>query len=428
MSKLFTVIGYEIKDYLQNKSFIIMTILLTVVLFGGSFLPRVFDLSSMTGVEKDSSKSDDSDDSDDSEEADDSIAEEDLQLVVYLDEGNVVASEDTLKEFFPDCKFEKADSMDSIKKDVKSGKAAKGFYFKDNLHYEYIVLNSEMFDETEAMLEAYVTNSYKQQCLSSLGVDASSFVEQYEQIPEGKTTIMGKDASQNYWYCYILVIVIFMLIILYGVMIATSVTNEKSNRSIEVLVTSIDSTHLLFGKVFAGTIAVVIQVGVVMAAALIGYSINHDAWGNKLDMFLDIPANVLAGFIVFGVGGFIFYAFIYGALGALVSKTEDINKVAGSAQMIIMIVYFLVLLNLQSPDGAIMKVCSYLPISSYSAMFVRIAMGSVTRFEIVISAVVLFASTILVGWLAAKIYRMGTLRYGNPIKVSNALKLIKNQD
>ena len=94
--------------------------------------------------------------------------------------------------------------------------------------------------------------------------------------------------------------------------------------------------------------------------------------------------------------------------------------------MLIMIVYFIVMFQLPTPDSTIMKICSFLPFSSYSAMFVRIGMGSVATSEIVISAVILFASTIAAGWLAAKIYRMGTLRYGNPIKLSTALKNLKN--
>ena len=61
--------------------------------------------------------------------------------------------------------------------------------------------------------------------------------------------IQGKDTQANYWYCYALVIVVFMMIIIYGQMIATSITTEKSNRSIEVLVTTTDSYSLLFGKV-----------------------------------------------------------------------------------------------------------------------------------------------------------------------------------
>ncbi|MDE5863810.1 MAG: ABC transporter permease, partial [Lachnospiraceae bacterium] len=259
-------------------------------------------------------------------------------------------------------------------------------------------------------------------------IDYETFVSDYEAPVICEEKILGKDAADNFWYCYVLVIIIFMVIIMYGVMIATSVTTEKSNRSIEVLVTSIDSKYLLFGKVFAGATAVVVQLTLILGAALIGYGMNHEAWGDKLDILLDIPGNVLAAFAVFGIGGFLFYAFLYGAMGALVSKTEDINKSAGTLQMVIMIVYFAVLFQLENPDGIIMKVCSFLPFSSYSAMFVRIGMGKVELWEVCISAVVLFISIFFIGWLAAKIYRMGTLRYGNPIKFSKALKDMKQTE
>ncbi len=94
--------------------------------------------------------------------------------------------------------------------------------------------------------------------------------------------------------------------------------------------------------------------------------------------------------------------------------------------MIIMIVYFAVLVQLGNIDGIVMKVASWLPISSYSAMFARVAMGNVEMWEVVVSFVILAASIVGVGFLGAAIYRMGTLRYGNPIKLSNAIKAIKN--
>lgn len=146
-----------------------------------------------------------------------------------------------------------------------------------------------------------------------------------------------------------------------------------------------------------------------------------------LDILLDIPTNVLIAFGLFGIGGFLFYAFVYGAIGALVSKTEDINKSSGSIQMIIMIVYCVVLFQMQNIDGIIMKVASFLPISSYSAMYIRVAMGEVALWEVVVSFVILVVSIIGMGLLGAKIYRMGTLRYGNPIKITAALKSIRQK-
>ena len=92
-----------------------------------------------------------------------------------------------------------------------------------------------------------------------------------------------------------------------------------------------------------------------------------------------------------------------------------------------MIVYFIGLTQLTNIDGILMKVLSFLPISSYSAMFARVALEGVGLIEIIISFVSLVASTIVVGILGSKIYRMGTLRYGNPIKLRNALKSLKHE-
>lgn len=224
------------------------------------------------------------------------------------------------------------------------------------------------------------------------------------------------------------VILVFMIIIAYGTTIASGITNEKSNRSIEILVTSTSTTSLLFGKVIAGVVAAVFQCGIIAVSVLGSYQFNKDYLPEVLGMFLDIPGDVLVTFAIFGIGGFIFYSFMYGALGALVSKIEDLNKTAGTAQMIVMIVYLVTLFGISKPDGILMKVCSFLPFSSYSAMFARVAMGSVAVWEIVVSAVILYASVVLMGFIGGKIFRNSTLRYGNPIKLSNALKSIRKKD
>ncbi len=422
MKKFLTVYEFELMSYLKNKSFVVTTIVLAVLLFGVMFLPRVFDISDMLGIE--STKTEDvSGEDTNAEDTGDVEAATGLGLV---DEQGVFADVTVLEQAFgKDVTFQVMKNEKELKRAVEQEDVAAGFDVKDDLHYEYYVLNREMFDENQAIFEEVLSMMHQQRFCEEQGIDYASFMAEYNAPVDCTEQILGKDAEDNYWYCYALVIVIFMMIILYGVMVATSVTVEKSNRSIEVLVTSIDAKYLLFGKVFAGATAAIVQLGLILAAVLGGYGMNHTFWGDALDMVLDIPREVLAAFAVFGIGGFLFYAFLYGAMGALVSKTEDINKTAGTLQMAIMLVYFAVLFQLQNPDGIVMKVCSFLPFSSYSAMFVRIGMGTVAMWEIVVSAVILFASIFGVGWLAAKIYRMGTLRYGNPIKLSTALKNIK---
>ncbi len=422
MKKFLTVYEFELVSYLKNKSFVVTTIVLAVLLFGVMFLPRVFDISDMLGIESTKTETVSGEDTN-AEDTGDVEAATGLGLV---DEQGVFADVTVLEQAFgKDVTFQVMKNEKELKRAVEQEDVAAGFDVKDDLHYEYYVLNREMFDENQAIFEEVLSMMHQQRFCEEQGIDYASFVAEYNAPVDCTEQILGKDAEDNYWYCYALVIVIFMMIILYGVMVATSVTVEKSNRSIEVLVTSIDAKYLLFGKVFAGATAAIVQLGLILAAVLGGYGMNHTFWGDALDMVLDIPGEVLAAFAVFGIGGFLFYAFLYGAMGALVSKTEDINKTAGTLQMAIMLVYFAVLFQLQNPDGIVMKVCSFLPFSSYSAMFVRIGMGTVAVWEIVVSAVILFASIFGVGWLAAKIYRMGTLRYGNPIKLSTAIKNLK---
>ena len=96
--------------------------------------------------------------------------------------------------------------------------------------------------------------------------------------------------------------------------------------------------------------------------------------------------------------------------------------------MIFVAVFMLVMFNLTNPDGTVIKVLSYVPFSSLIAMFTRSAMGTVTVPEISLSLAILVGSTILVGLLASKIYKRATLMYGNPIKLTKALKWIKKDN
>ena len=165
-----------------------------------------------------------------------------------------------------------------------------------------------------------------------------------------------------------------------------------------------------------------------IGAILMSYRLNRGVWGSSLDVFLQIPPEVLLVFAFFGLGGYLFYAFLYGAVGALSSKTEDISKTSGGVMMLITIVYIFSLTQLEQVDGMIIKILSFLPVSSYSTMFARIAMGTVSTWEIIVSFVILLVSIIGTGFIGAKIYRMGTLRYGNPIKFTTALKGIRKME
>lgn len=412
MKKFGVIFQYELMNYIKNKSYVITTVIIALVAGIIMFVPNFIDIGSVTGE----NKNDVSDEN--------SGADSDSIILVY-DKSGMVTDISFIQNFYPDDAIKKASGENELVDKVKADEVSAGFVVNSLTDYDYYVYNQSMTDDNQVVFTQVMTVLNQMVYCQKNGIDYASLTQAFNPQIDCHENILGKDMGSNYWYCYGLVMIIFMIIIMYGSMVATSVTQEKSNRTMEVLVTSVDTNLLFFAKVLAGAVAALIQSAVMLGTVLISYKINQDKWGGMLNMILDIPANVLVVFALFGIGGFLFYTFIYGAMGALVSKTEDINKSAGGVQMVIMIVYFITLASLTDVDGIMIKVTSFLPVSSYSAMFARVAMGSVNTWEIVVSFIILVASIVVVGIIGAKIYRMGTLRYGNPIKLSNAFKSIK---
>lgn len=412
MKKFGVIFQYELMNYIKNKSYVITTVIIALVAGIIMFVPNFIDIGSVTGE----NKNDVSDEN--------SGADSDSIILVY-DKSGMVTDISFIQNFYPDDAIKKASGENELVDKVKADEVSAGFVVNSLTDYDYYVYNQSMTDDNQVVFTQVMTVLNQMVYCQKNGIDYASLTQAFNPQIDCHENILGKDMGSNYWYCYGLVMIIFMIIIMYGSMVATSVTQEKSNRTMEVLVTSVDTNLLFFAKVLAGAVAALIQSAVMLGTVLISYKINQDKWGGMLNMVLDIPANVLVVFALFGIGGFLFYTFIYGAMGALVSKTEDINKSAGGVQMVIMIVYFITLASLTDVDGIMIKVTSFLPVSSYSAMFARVAMGSVNTWEIAVSFIILVASIVVVGIIGAKIYRMGTLRYGNPIKLSNAFKSIK---
>ena len=412
MKKFGVIFQYELMNYIKNKSYVITTVIIALVAGIIMFVPNFIDIGSVTGE----NKNDVSDEN--------SGADSDSTILVY-DKSGMVTDISFIQNFYHDDAIKKASGENELVDKVKADEVSAGFVVNSLTDYDYYVYNQSMTDDNQVVFTQVMTVLNQMVYCQKNGIDYASLKQAFNPQIDCHENILGKDMGSNYWYCYGLVMIIFMIIIMYGSMVATSVTQEKSNRTMEVLVTSVDTNLLFFAKVLAGAVAALIQSAVMLGTVLISYKINQDKWGGMLNMVLDIPANVLVVFALFGIGGFLFYTFIYGAMGALVSKTEDINKSAGGVQMVIMIVYFITLASLTNVDGIMIKVTSFLPVSSYSAMFARVAMGSVNTWEIVVSFIILVASIVVVGIIGAKIYRMGTLRYGNPIKLSNAFKSIK---
>lgn len=416
MKQFFNVLSFELSNYFKNKGYMITTILFSILLIIGLSLPSFFNISKL--IPQLSQQNIES-----VEEAPD----EDKTSFVIMDNNNILDNLDILEITFPNSKWTKVSHYDEIEKLIKSGDAEAGFILDSLNKYSYLVNNSGFTDTNQMIFESLLSDLSQQAYANENNLNINDLQSAIYPSFESNVTILGKDSANNFFYVYIFIFAMYMMILLYGQLIATSVTSEKSNRAIEVLITSASSNSLILGKVIAAALASFLQVGTILASGMITYRLNSRAWNGLLDNIFNIPTNILLTFILFGSLGYLFYSFIFGALGALVSKTEDISSSIAPIVIIFMIVFFISIFGLQNSNSVLIKVASFIPFSSCMTMLIRIAMGTVSAFEVIISFVILIVSTVLIALGAAKIYRLGTLMYGNPIKLRNALKWFKKE-
>lgn len=417
MKQFLNVLSFELSNYFKNKGYMITTILFSILLIIGLSLPSFFNMSKLIPQLGENSK--------ENIESVEEISEENKKSFVLIDNNNIFENLDILESAFLNSKWTKVNSLDEAEELIKLGNVEAGFSVDSLTKYSYLVNNSGFTDTNQMIFENLLSNLSQQAYANEHNLDTNDLQSVINPSFDSDVTILGKDSANNFFYVYIFIFAIYMMILLYGQLIAVAVTSEKSNRAIEVLITSTNSNSLIFGKVIAAALASFIQVGVILASGMITYSLNSKAWNGLLDSIFKIPSNILLTFILFGGLGYFFYSFIFGALGALVSKTEDISSSIGPITMIFVIVFFISMFGLSNSDSLLIKIASFIPFSSLMTMLIRVAMGTVSNFEIVISFIILLASTILTALASAKIYRLGTLMYGNPIKLRNALKWFK---
>lgn len=417
MRQFLRVLQFELNNYFKTKGYVLTTVIISALLIVGLSLPSFFDMSKILPFLEDTKQ----------EEAKETLDEDEISNLAIFDKNKLI-DVNYLKEFFPSSKFVTVDSENEIKKLVEDDEVEGGFVVNSLTDFDYLIQNSTIRDSNKIAFSELLSLLNRIKYANDNNLNVEELESAYNTPINYEVTILGKDAVNNYSYAYLFLLVLYLMIITYGQLIATSVTSEKSNRSIEILVTSANTTSLICGKVIAAALAGVIQLATMIGSGILAYNLNKEAWNSMLDSVFDIPYDILLIFILFGGVGYLFYAFIFGTLGALVSKTEDISSSITSINMIFILVFFIAMFNIGNADSILMKVSSFIPFSSIMTMPTRFAMGNVSMLEIIISFVILIVSTMFVAYMAAKIYSMATLRYGNPIKLRDAFKLVRKNN
>lgn len=404
MNQFRKILKFELKNYLANKVFAGVTIFLVIVLGVVMFFPRIKDTINNSSSEEQVSDASDMNKS--------------IMLIKSDTEAIAESVQPAFAGVFADYDVQICtDSLESIKRKITSDEVECAFVLDGYDAYTYYVDNLSMYDSNTAIADEVLGQMYQFSAMAESGMSQ----EQIEQVLsvqiEHQTEMLGKDQMKNYFYTYIMIFALYMVILLYGQMVATNVATEKSSRAMELLITSANPVSMMFGKVLASCLAGFTQLLAIFGSAFLFYNLNRSWWGENeiVASIFDMPLELLIFMLVFFILGFVIYAFLFGAVGSTVSKLEDINTAVMPITMMFIIAFMVVMFALASNnvDTPLMIACSYIPFTSPMAMFTRIAMSTVPWYEVTISITVLVASVLGVGILAAKIYRAGVLMYGN---------------
>lgn len=438
MRQFMTIFKFELASYLKNKIFIGITILMVLLIAGALSFPRIKETFHVNFGESEDEYSEDV--LDDDLGLDNNLDEYDSNMLIFVRDETVLGNEEDVEVpvseiasilgtvLLDNQVVATNDSQDTLTSMVEDGVCEAAIVIHSPTSYTYIVNDVSMYDSTEYIIEEVLLQSYQLQTMMGLGMSAEAATSVMNAVVEGEVITLGKNQMDNFFYTYILIFGLYMAILLYGQFVATSVATEKSSRAMELLITSAKTNNLMFGKVLGAGAAGLLQIVAILGTSFIGYGLNQSYWADNflIQSIFDMPFFILIYTIIFFILGFLIYSFLYGAVGSLASKVEDINTSVMPITFLFIIAFFIVVTGMTSGnvDSGIMVVASYFPFTSPMAMFTRIAMGNVSFASIMISIVILIVSTIGIGILSAKIYRLGVLMYGKPPKIGTMIKTI----
>lgn len=293
-------------------------------------------------------------------------------------------------------------------------------------------------------IEATIENKVSNLKLIEKGIDPQTIRDNQAEVSlhlekaSGEQTVRGLNElkiiiGSLFGYC------IMMFIIIYGNMVMRSVIEEKTNRIIEVIVSSVKPFQLMMGKIIGTSMAGLLQFliwGVIggalmfVATSVLGLNtatanvetaqmattmspgVMNDVQ-NYISEILSLPLlSWFVYFIIFFVGGYFLYSSLYAAIGAAVDNETDTQQFVFPVLLPLMLgVYIGFFTVIKDPHGTVATVFSMIPFTSPVVMLMRIPFG-VPLWQIIISIVLLFGTFILTVWFAAKIYRIGILMYG----------------
>ena len=431
MSVLSLIIKREFIAKVRNKSFIVMTFLGPLLIVGMTFL--IAYLSSVNKGE--------------------------VKTIGVHDRANVFVNDFKNSE---DIKYVNLSGLSFDKAKDSSSNAFEGLIYVPEVQNvdELATKTTYISDDSPKMdflmnLQKVIDTKLNKENLKKLGFDAEKIEKAKIKSEVQFAKFSGEDGLKflneikigiGFAFGYL----IMMFIIIYGNMVMRSVIEEKTNRIIEIIISSVKPFQLMMGKIIGTSLAGILQflIWIVLGVVLM-FSLSAVFGGqqeavataqvtaeqaevamsfmDKLQLYIaEIPVtSILIGFVIFFIGGYFLYSSFYAAIGAAVDSETDSQQFLMPIIMPLMLaVYVGFLTVMNDPHGTVAVVFSLIPLTSPIVMLMRIPFG-VPLWQLALSVVLLYGTFIFVVWFAAKIYRVGILMYGKKPSWKELYKWLK---
>ena len=306
-----------------------------------------------------------------------------------------------------------------------------------------ILTNKNLSNEARRNIAGNISEIIKAEKINALGISTVQIEDLNKGVNLHVVNILEKEKKQDSFLVGVksglsmfLMYCVFTFIMMYGIRVMRSVLEEKNNRVVEILISSVKPFELMMGKILGVTGVALVQFGVwvvmIFASVMTLGSSNVGMVSGvaEVQMVLSALSQINYGlilfvFVIYFLLGYLFYSAMYAAIGSAVDNETETQQFTLFAILPMMLGFYGSITIMNNPDGPMSFWLSMIPFTSPIAMLARIPFD-VPVWELVLSIVILLVSTLGMVFIASKIYRVGILMYGNKVTLKELWKWMKN--
>ena len=274
--------------------------------------------------------------------------------------------------------------------------------------------------------------------LETLGVDFPTVMRSVQgidlvtsKVANGKLT--GESGAATFALAYAMGFILYFSLLIFGNQVMNSIVEEKNNRIVEILASSLRPFEMMLGKVLGVGLVALLQITIWAGAAtlfskyqgqILG-SIGASSSGQMPFTFPAMSFDLLLVFLTFFALGFLLYAAAYAAVGAMCNTVQEAGQAQFPVMMFVLVGFFSVFALIRDPNGTAAHVLSFVPMLTPFVIPMRYSISPLPLLELLIAILITVAGMLAIVWLAGRIYRVGILSYGKKASLRDMVRWIR---